>query len=412
MMGPVERAAQGRLCNPAPPPYPGAGSRMTLVPFVHAAIASCVLVAACSGDGGSAPLRGAGGTGTQGTPGIDVDPDAGRDTCGLPASTAVCECAELPFADVPTLWFVLDRSASMAADGKWQQLRSVVLDVVLRLGPRIRVATSLYPRAGQSDQCARGRIALEPRDGDRPAGSRGATWHALQQVLAASDPEGGTPLSATLEVVGEAIASRNDDGRHVVVLTTDGAPNCNEAAGCDASRCVPNIEGVEGCPVGGPPNCCDPEIGTALNCLDDAAAHRAVQALAQRGVSTYVLGAPGSEPYQELLEALASAGGTARTTRPGYYAVTTSDTAAFAQALSSIAATILATCSIALERAPADPAMVNVVIDGAAIGPGAQTGWTLDGATVTLHGSACDRVLSGQALDVRVVVGCPTVTVN
>jgi hypothetical protein len=37
-------------------------------------------------------------------------------------------------------------------------------------------------------------------------------------------------------------------------------------------------------------------------------------------------------------------------------------------------------------------------------------GWTLDGATVTLLGASCQQVLSGAVLDVRVVAGCPTVT--
>ena len=37
------------------------------------------------------------------------------------------------------------------------------------------------------------------------------------------------------------------------------------------------------------------------------------------------------------------------------------------------------------------------------------TAWTLDGATVTVLGSACDAILKGNVIDVRVVVGCPTV---
>jgi len=406
MMGPAHGAAQGREIAPTL-------QGVRFVSLARGAVVAGALLAACGNGGGAAPLRGSGGNASSnGSTGIDAPADAGVDTCGLPPGSAVCQCAELPFAEAPTLWFVLDRSASMAADGKWEQLRSVVLDVVLRLGPRIRVATSLYPRAGQRDECAPGRIALEPTDGDRPAGTRGPTWRALQQVLAASDPAGGTPLSATLGVVSAAIAAQPAGGRHVVVLTTDGAPNCNAEQECDSDRCLVNIEGGESCPPGGLPNCCSPEIGTPLNCLDDTAATSAVRALAARGVSTYVLGAPGSEPYEDLLDSLATVGQTARTTSPRYYAVTTSDTAAFAGALSSIAATILATCTIGLESAPADAALVNVLVDGAPVAASADAGWTLEGDAVTLHGPPCERVLSGQALDVRVVVGCPTITVN
>ena len=55
---------------------------------------------------------------------------------------------------------------------------------------------------------------------------------------------------------------------------------------------------------------------------------------------------------------------------------------------------------------------MNVLVDGAPVAASADAGWTLEGDAVTLHGPPCERVLSGQALDVRVVVGCPTITVN
>lgn len=365
------------------------------------------MIAACSSGGGSAPLAGGGaGANASQTPTIDVGDAGARDSCGLPVGTAVCECAELPFADLPTVWLVLDRSASMAVDGKWDLLKTVVLDVVQRLGPRIRIATSLYPRAASSDQCAPGRIAIEPRDGDRPAGSRGATWSALRQVLAATDPQGGTPLAATLAVVDEAV--QRSEGRQIVVLTTDGAPNCAEDAACEVEKCLVNIESsAPGCEPRGPTNCCDPKVGTPLNCFDDEGALRAVRSLASHDVDTYVLGAPGSEPYRDLLDSLAAAGATER-----YYAVTSSDVSAFQQAMSSIAAKILATCTIPLGQKPGDPSQVNVLVDGTAVPASAESGFTLDGTVVTVHGGPCEKILAGEALDVRVVVGCPTLTVN
>lgn len=378
--------------------------------FVSRLLASGLLLSAC-GTSDHVPLGGARGTADPQPPSITLDPDAGAlDTCGLPPGAAVCDCAELPFAEPPpTLWFVLDRSASMAADDKWGLLRSVVLDVVERLGPRIQVAVSPFPRADSGDdECSTGRIALTPRGGDRPAGSRGATWNLVRSVLYSHEPTGGTPLSATLATVAAAVAK--NPGKNFVVLTTDGAPNCHAGLTCEASACVPNIEGFPQCPPAGNPNCCDPAVGSPLNCLDDTAAVAAVRELAALGADTYVLGVPGSEPYRDLLVAMATAGNTA-TAGAGYYAVTTSAARAFGDELSRIAATILATCTIRLLEPPADAALVNVLVDGAPIAPGAA-GWTLEGNTVTLHGSACSTVLSGQALDVRVVVGCPTVEVR
>lgn len=374
-------------------------------------LAAFALLVACGSDD-YAPLSGGRGTATEpGAPSITQDPDAAaRDTCGLPAGSAVCDCAELPFAEPPpTLWFVLDRSASMGADDKWGLLRNVVLDVVARLGPRIQVAVSPFPRADAGDdECTTGRIALTPRMGDRPAGSHGATWDLVRSVLYSHEPTGGTPLSATLGTVAAAVAK--NPGKNFVVLTTDGAPNCHAGLTCDAASCVPNIEGYSQCPVSGTPNCCDAAHGSPLNCLDDAAATAAVRDLSALGADTYVLGVPGSEPYRELLSALATAGHTA-TPGTGYYAATTSDTRAFADELSRIAAKILATCTIPLQSAPADAGIVNVLIDGVPVAPG-DAGWSLEGNVVTLHGSACTSVLSGQALDVRVVVGCPTVEVR
>ena len=223
--------------------------------------------------------------------------------------------------------------------------------------------------------------------------------------LYSNEPGGGTPMAATLGVVQKAIAARHDAGRSYVVLTTDGAPNCDGGITCAAATCVPNIEATAGCPAGGPPNCCDEaEIGP-LDCLDDAAAEGAVRALAAQGTSTYILGAPGSEPYRELLSRMAAAGGSEH-----YFPVAGSGREAFTEALSRLAAKILASCTIVLEKAPTDATLVNVLLDGAPLAAGPD--WSLATDLVTLHGDACASVLAGTALDVRVVVGCPTVEVH
>ena len=36
-------------------------------------------------------------------------------------------------------------------------------------------------------------------------------------------------------------------------------------------------------------------------------------------------------------------------------------------------------------------------------------GWTISGKTVTLVGTACERVKSGDVLDVRIIAGCPRI---
>ncbi len=97
---------------------------------------------------------------------------------------------------------------------------------------------------------------------------------------------------------------------------------------------------------------------------------------------------------------------------PKYYRVDSTDSSAFQTALGQVAAKIAATCTFPLAKAPDDPTRVNVFIDDVPVPNDPVDGWTLFGDTVLLMGSTCDRVLSGQALEVRVVEGCPTITPN
>jgi hypothetical protein len=106
---------------------------------------------------------------------------------------------------------------------------------------------------------------------------------------------------------------------------------------------------------------------------------------------------------------MALAGTTARATTPYYYAVDTADEAAFTSALTQVAAQVTATCSFPLSAPPPDPSKVNVYLDGTVVPADPVNGWTLQGATVTLVGAACQDVLAGNVLSVRIVAGCPTV---
>jgi hypothetical protein len=128
-------------------------------------------------------------------------------------------------------------------------------------------------------------------------------------------------------------------------------------------------------------------------------------------IPVYVVGVPGSGPYAALLDALATAGGTARPTLPYYYAVDSTSTAAFQDAMSQIAAKITATCTLQLQMPPADPEKVNVWLDDVVVPKDPVDGWSLDPATgtITLLGATCQRVLDGNALDIRIIAGCPTV---
>ncbi len=342
--------------------------------------------------------------GPEGDGGVFADLDA-RPNCETMADGGPCGCLEMSFlTDAPNLYFVLDRSGSMTEDNKWQTVRNVVATTVQKLGPRIKFGAAVYPKSSSS--CASGIEVMPVRSGDSPAGTRGP---AVQNFLNATNLKatGGTPTAATLRAIAPKVSALG--GRTFVVLATDGGPNCNNAAACDSSSCIANIERYDpACQPGGTTNCCSPDLYGRESCLDADASEAAVKALTAAGIPTYVIGVPGSAPYASLLDRLAQAGGTARATSPYYYRVDSSDGAALDEALRAIAAKVTARCDLPLDPPPADPTRVNVYFDDTVVPADPENGWRLDGKTITLVGAACQRVLSGEILNLRVIGGCPT----
>jgi hypothetical protein len=341
----------------------------------------------------------AAGSGADGGPTFDFD--AAPPECRLGPEGGVCACLDLPLlGDPPNVYFVLDRSGSMRDANKWQTVRGVVTEVMRKLGPRAIFGATVFPDP-RVDECGAGLEVLAPRRGDSPAGTYGPT-SSLFAAVTKMDANGGTPTSATLVALKSKLAAAT--GKTFIVLATDGAPNCNDKAQCDLQHCLLNMEALSGCAPGTPPNCCDQ---SPSNCLDNAATLDAVSALKLAGIPTYVIGIPGSAPYASLLSDMAMAGGTAREGATRYYNVDTADAAAFAAALSTVAAKITATCTFSLGSIPPEPDRVNVYLDGAVVPK--EPGWSLEGDTVTLLGATCAKVLAGDVLAVRVVGGCPTV---
>ncbi len=319
----------------------------------------------------------------------------------------VCGCTDVPLlTDAPNLYFVLDRSGSMAEDNKWTTVRTVVGKLITAIGPRATFGAAIFPNPNRDD-CSAGGEVLAPRRGDAPAGHAGYTNAALLSTTNVP-AQGGTPTAATLRAIKSRLTSLR--GRTYVILATDGGPNCNARTSCGVEACIPNIEsGVSGCSPSTPPNCCDAQHFGPASCLDAQPTIDAVNDLHASGIDTYVVGVPGSGPYATILDDLASAGHTARSARPYYYRVDSADETALLSALSEIAAKIVASCTLPLNQTPANPNLVNVYIDERPVANDATNGWSLSGSTVTLLGATCDRVMSGRALDIRVIEGCPTV---
>jgi von Willebrand factor type A domain len=338
---------------------------------------------------------------------IVVVPDAGVPRCSVPTA-AVCDCVEVPLAaEPPNLYFVLDRSGSMAQDNRWSNVLKSVLELVRVLGPRAKFGATLFPSV-INNSCSVGTEVMSIRAGDAPAGTRGPTYNFLAARTSSSTPQGGTPTGATLDAVRTRLL--NQPGKTFVILATDGGPNCNDSATCDAQACIPNIEAFPSCSPNGP-SCCASPVGSAENCLDANATEAAVAALRTAGIPTYVVGIPGSAPYTALLTRLAAAGNTTRTdSADPYYRVDAQGQTALLAAMRKVVAKILATCTISLNREPEDPTRLNVYLDEKAVPQEPLNGWTYADKTVTLVGNTCAKVLAGDVVDLRVIAGCPTET--
>jgi hypothetical protein len=344
---------------------------------------------------------------------IDGSPGGGPPNCGGQTLSAV----ENP----PTLYFVIDRSGSMSepidASGtsKYLAARKAVGTLLRNIGHRVRYGAALYPDASDELGCGKAVQIFPPTRGDASstlaAGADGPILVELLNRLAAFPPIGGTPTAAALRGLLPALTGFGE--RTVVVLATDGAPNCNAKASCTPAECIPDIEGgyYQGSLCGAELSCCDPgSVGpdAGRNCIDSDATESAVRALHDAGITTYVIGMPGSEAYGALLERLGQAGGAARSAASAYYAV--ADAEALTQALFEIGTGVAIECNITLRNIPADLALVNVYFDGKVVPFDSESGWQWAGeASLALVGEACEALRTGQVRDVQVVYGCQTV---
>ncbi|MCA9664362.1 MAG: VWA domain-containing protein [Myxococcales bacterium] len=170
----------------------------------------------------------------------------------------------------PDVMIVLDRSGSMAWlsgwQSKWEQAQAAVRSVLATYGKRVRFGLMLFPGAPDED-CVAGTVTVPAADN---------TSAAITAALGTL-PGGGTPIAASLANARTYFASSGSSGRdRYVLLVTDGGETCH------------------GDPV------------------------QQVQALASARIKTYVVGF-GGDVDSVLLDALAHAGGTARSGALGYY---------------------------------------------------------------------------------------------
>jgi hypothetical protein len=356
-----------------------------------------------AGRGGSAPIDG----------GLDIETGAGGDpnVCGQDVIPAV--------SNPPNLYFVIDRSGSMNEPfgdaSRYETTRDALEQVLQQIGHRVHYGAAVFPALAYSDGCGPGVQVFPSTQGDPARYARdretGPILAELLSRLGYAGQEGGTPTAETLAALRPTLVDLGP--RTYVVLATDGAPNCNADTSCEASRCMLNVEGftVDGNECTPDYNCCDPDntaVGAERWCVDGARLEEEVEALAESGIPTYVIGMPGASYYADLLNRLAELGGTAREGETAYYAA--DDPAVLIGDLLEIGTGLAISCTVELEHEPEDPGQVNLYFDERLLPSDDDDGWRWAGPqTVEIVGAACDELGSGEVIELQIRYGCATV---
>ncbi len=301
-------------------------------------------------------------------------------------------CPDLPVAlrrtDVETI-FLLDGSGSMGWtwDGqpfgaglpsRWMIVHDTLASVLPPVDRRLAIGAKIFPDSGACDVYSG--LDVAPH-----VGGTGA-------VLALFDhwhPEGGTPTAVALL---QTLAAPSDAPR-VVVVTTDGAPNCNEDPGVPPDECV--------C-TGPRRDCLAPPPDGPEQCLDAAATLSVVREAYAGGTPVVVVGIddPTRPDLSDFLDEMAIAGGWPRPVGEGrrfYSARAPGDLGA---AFTQITA-LVSRCVFSVASPPPADATVVVRVDGTVVPPDPTHAdgwdWTDRGrGALTFFGASCDALGTGD----------------
>ncbi|HEY5923615.1 MAG TPA: vWA domain-containing protein [Kofleriaceae bacterium] len=331
-------------------------------------IVGLLLLAAC----GSGSNGGGGG-------GDDQTPD---DACVGPTCKCARETLKIEAGLAPNVMLVVDASSSMnypygaaGSPTRWTATVQSLTNLVTNLDGQARFALSYFPI---DEGCATGAP-------DVPFGATSAAQ--IRSSLASSSARGYTPTYGALREASTALAAMNDPNPELIILATDGLPNC----GC--------VNGFgEYCPQ--QPTCPSP-CRLADGAPDPGDAAAMVTKLYQAGIATYVIGIAFPQSEATLTD-YAQRGGTTR-----YYPAQSS--VELEQALATVGQRIVS-CTLELTSPPHDPNLTNILIDGVPIPRSTTNGWEFVGGErgVVIYGSYCDQLQTGTH-DVTAVYDCPVV---
>lgn len=305
----------------------------------------------------------------------------------------------------PNVMLVVDRSQSMSfpmenGETRWAQLQRAFGQYLTTHGTVARLGLMTFPTG---DACGAGSIGVDLwTQSDDPADLQ---KHAdgIRNAINTTVPGGVTPTGESLKKLLDYMPLQS--GReNVVVVATDGLPNCNpnnpndydtNPAACDCSF-IPSMCGGE---------------NRRLSCIDKDGTVGVVRQLLARGVKTAVVGFGadalfGTGPL--VMNAIASEGGAPRRCPNGtdaecgstnrcdvatricelrYYQARDDRELAAALATIGYSLTTGEACAVPLDTPVKDPKWLSIELNGEAV-----QAWSLADGTVTFTGDACDRI--------------------
>lgn len=342
--------------------------------------------------GGGITLGGQSGSITVTIPDAGVGSGGGASGSGGPPPTADANCGvqtSNASKQPPDVLLVLDRSGSMTESiandcccdrncsnstgvsmctdttnctQRWPALTSAVATTMSQT-PDIDWGLKFFSTAGgggrQTDACA------VSSGVEVPVAATSAS--AINSAIASTTPGNSTPTAKAITAATAYLQTVNDQNNRVILLATDGEPNC-QAGARDTS--TPDITGTVA----------------------------AIQAAAAAGFKVYVIGIG---PSVGNLDNFAQAGGTNK-----YYPATSA--ADLASALAAISKAV-SSCTFTMPSAPPDPNNLAVYVGGKLVNKDASNGWSFgsNSQTVVFNGTTCDTIKSGSAGNVQVLFGCP-----
>ena len=300
-----------------------------------------------------------------------IDLTVPRDNCGVYqiATTQIIR------ADLLVLQ---DKSRSMtqginglpnppAGHSKWELVRAAIEQVVAST-TAVDWGLMLFGSDGQCHAPDAPDVAVGP----------GNAAH-IRATLDATQPNANTPTAVTLRNAVTYFAGLDDGHPHYLMVATDGQPTCSNGGGNPGGD-------------------------------DSANTIREVQAAAEVGINTFVVGIGSNTGADDTLSQMAEAGGVPNTAagQPSYYPVTsTQDLVTLLQK----AALQITPCSYPLSHDPPAPDRVTIQGTSGTI-PRDRTrtnGWDYseDGRSVEFFGAACDQLRDDVVTSVEAIYGCP-----